>query len=316
MEAFLRSSVVESFARPGVELASDSVTVGLGDVRHAFSFGKVLANQPVGVLVGSAFPRVVGRCEIEASAGGVLDARIAMELCAIVCRNGSKRAGMPLDELDGPEVQRSDSPVRQFPDERETGFPFHEGDDAILLTLAHHRVDFPVAELSACFDSSRPLADHAFVGEFPAKIGASVALATLLSRATQVEVEPAPALLIGPHVSVDRFVTDSELAGALEVTTNLLGAPLQDQEGIHERVLCGRVLPPEARASSPAIGAFLGFAVAVVSVVAAAVTGKFTRNGAAVSPERSGNRRGTVPFLSEQRNRIPLFRGELVVRHG
>lgn len=56
MEAFLRSSVVESLSRSGVELASDSVAIGLRDVRHAFPLGKVLANQPVGVFVGSSFP--------------------------------------------------------------------------------------------------------------------------------------------------------------------------------------------------------------------------------------------------------------------
>lgn len=258
----------------------------------------------------------MGRCEIEASAGGLFDAGIAVELRAIVCRDGSERTGMPLDELDGPEVQRGNGAVRQFSDEGEAGFPFHERDDAILLTLAHHRVDFPVAELLAFFDSGRPFANHALVGEFSAEIDASVALATLLSRAAQMEVEPAPTLLIGPHVPVDCFVTDSELPRAPKVTANLLGAPLQDQESVYERVLGGRVLPPETRASSPSVGALLGFAVAVISIVAAAVTRKFTRNGAAVPPEGSGNRRGAAPFLSEQRNRIPLFRGELVVRHG
>ena len=56
----------------------------LRQVRHGLFLGQVLANEPVGVFVGPAFPRMVRRREVEAGAGRVLDRGVAMELGAVV----------------------------------------------------------------------------------------------------------------------------------------------------------------------------------------------------------------------------------------
>ena len=45
------------------------MAVVLRQVRHALFLGQVLTNEPVGVFVGSAFPRMVRRREVEAGAG-------------------------------------------------------------------------------------------------------------------------------------------------------------------------------------------------------------------------------------------------------
>ena len=60
---------MEPFSRPRVELHGDPIAVVLRQVRQALSLGQVLANEPVGVFVGPAFPRMVRRREVEAGAG-------------------------------------------------------------------------------------------------------------------------------------------------------------------------------------------------------------------------------------------------------
>ncbi len=68
----------------------------LRQVRHALFLGPVLANEPVGVFVGPAFPRMVRRREVKASASRMLDHGVAMELRPVVCRN---RTGLAPKQL-------------------------------------------------------------------------------------------------------------------------------------------------------------------------------------------------------------------------
>ena len=47
-----------------VQSGSDGVTIGLGEGTHGYLFRNVLADQAVEILVGSAFPRMVGSSEV------------------------------------------------------------------------------------------------------------------------------------------------------------------------------------------------------------------------------------------------------------
>ena len=60
------------------------MAVVLGQVRHAPALGQVLADQPVGVLVGPPFPGVVRRREVETGAGRPFDRRVVVELRLVV----------------------------------------------------------------------------------------------------------------------------------------------------------------------------------------------------------------------------------------
>src|SRR5512142_1152890 len=121
---------------------------------------------------------------------------------------------------------------------------------------------------------------------------------------------------VGPYVAVDGFVADSELAGAPEMPADLLRAPLPQQEHVHDGVLLGCVVPTDPRPAPAPVGPFLRLAIAVVAIVEATVARKLPGDGAAVPAKGSGDGGGTMSFLSKQRDRIPLFRGELAVRHG
>jgi len=67
-ESLLGSAVVVALAGPRMELVSDPVAVPWGQVRHAFPFRKMLAEQPLRILVAFPLPRVVGRSEVERGA--------------------------------------------------------------------------------------------------------------------------------------------------------------------------------------------------------------------------------------------------------
>ena len=64
------------------------VKVGLGEEAHVGAFGEVLAEQSVGVFVGSPFPGVVRGGEEEAGGGGGLEELVALELGTVVGSDG------------------------------------------------------------------------------------------------------------------------------------------------------------------------------------------------------------------------------------
>jgi len=122
--------------------------------------------------------------------------------------------------------------------------------------------------------------------------------------------------LIGPDMTVNGFMADLELSCTSQMPADLLRAPLQYQQSVDDPVLCFGVVFAAAGAPSSAVGAFLCFAVAIVTVVDTTVSGDLPTDSASVSPKDSGDGGGTIAFLSKQRDRIPLVRGELVILHG
>ena len=61
--------------------------------------GRYWPDEAVGVLVGPAFPRVVGRREVEPGVGRAFDGGVAMELRPVVRRNHPDRAGLAPNQL-------------------------------------------------------------------------------------------------------------------------------------------------------------------------------------------------------------------------
>lgn len=73
----------------------------LCDVGHAVALRQVLANQPVGVLVGAAFPGMVRVGEVDGHAGGRFDLRVVMKLCSVGGGNGLEPLWVSLNQPDG-----------------------------------------------------------------------------------------------------------------------------------------------------------------------------------------------------------------------
>src|SRR5215475_544838 len=75
---------VEGHPGAAVELDGDLVEFVLGVAGQAGAFGEVLAEQPVGVLVGAALPGRVGVAEIDRDAGRDGESRVPGHLAALV----------------------------------------------------------------------------------------------------------------------------------------------------------------------------------------------------------------------------------------
>ena len=76
--------VSECFAGPVVEFLGDRVEVVLGVCAQVGALGEVLAQQPVGVLVGAALPRGVRVAEVDLHVQGGRDSLVQGELASLV----------------------------------------------------------------------------------------------------------------------------------------------------------------------------------------------------------------------------------------
>ena len=151
-----------AFAWSCVELVGNYIAVLLSDGRHVHSFRQVLSDQTVEVLVGTALPGVVGRGEVELELSGLFDLFIGMELGAIVGGDGAKWSTVFFHEVDRAPGSFGSGACSQFADEHESGFAFHDADDAMLAGMADDGVDFPVTFLGALVCCQRAVADGAF----------------------------------------------------------------------------------------------------------------------------------------------------------
>src|SRR6266568_4425454 len=79
-----RGSPAEGFTRSTVELVRDLVEAGLAETSKAVTFGKVLAEQAVGVLVGAALPGAAGVAEVDGDPGVDSEAFVLCHLRALV----------------------------------------------------------------------------------------------------------------------------------------------------------------------------------------------------------------------------------------
>ena len=52
-----RRFIVQRFSRPGIQAHGDGIQIGLAVAREVYSLRQVLANQSIGVLIGSTLPR-------------------------------------------------------------------------------------------------------------------------------------------------------------------------------------------------------------------------------------------------------------------
>src|ERR1700690_552441 len=73
-----------AFAGSEVQSRGNGVTVDLRDGGHGYLLGNVLANQPVEILVGSAFPRMVGGGEVALQREAQLEFFVTVEFGAVV----------------------------------------------------------------------------------------------------------------------------------------------------------------------------------------------------------------------------------------
>lgn len=258
---------------------------------------------------------MVGAGEIEGDVGGTLDAPVVMELGPVVGGDGTERTGMAADEFDYAISEGLLGPIAELADEHLAGCSLDQGDDTVGRGVAHDGVDFPMAGFLAAFDRRGAFADEAFARESPAAVVAAVALAPLLGRSPQMAVQCSALALVLPDPLVDGLVADREFTGLPQVTGDLFGTPPLAQQRLDQAPLAVGEPLVAPRARAPAARALAGLLGAIGAVVCTAIALQLAANRAAVAAEGARDLR-LVELLREQNSkRIPLFRGDLAVRH-
>ena len=119
-----------SFSGSVVEFASDGVALGLRETVHAYAFRKVLANEAVGVLVRSAFPRVIRCGEVEGDGGCTFDVLVSVELASVVSSDGLEPAWILFHETKETCVGRRNGAIAESTNDYVSGLSVDSSEDA------------------------------------------------------------------------------------------------------------------------------------------------------------------------------------------
>lgn len=169
------------------------MTVGLGEVRHAPALGEVLPEQPVRVLVGPPFPRLVRRREVKAGGGRPLERCVFVKLGPVVDRDGPDRMRLCLDERLRPPIHLGARALPQLAEHQVPRLPLDQAQHARAgLARTQHGVRLPVAHLGARVGRCGASADRTLAGQAAPTVVAPVGFTPPLPGAAQVGVQCPP----------------------------------------------------------------------------------------------------------------------------
>jgi hypothetical protein len=142
-----------------VQSGGNGVTIDLSDGGHGDSFGNVLTDQTVEILVGPALPGVIRGSKVALEREALFEFFVPMEFGAVIEGDRLEAGLVFLDCIQGGVRYGSGSSGLQLFDDREAGLSFNESENAVMSIAADHCVSFPMAELGTGFDYGRPLRD-------------------------------------------------------------------------------------------------------------------------------------------------------------
>ena len=169
-----------------IEPIPDVVYLRLRQRIQRRAFGHILANQPVGVLVESALPSLVGMGKIDRRVQHLADRGMVGKLLAII---GGNRLGMLLmgrEQRNGRRRYVLGLFGGDFAQHGIARAPFDHRDERPGALAAHHEVNFPIADATFFFDDGRSLVDADSVFNLPSGVGFSIAFLAFLLTMTQM----------------------------------------------------------------------------------------------------------------------------------
>src|SRR3989344_3758390 len=276
-------------ARPVVEFALDKGDLFVANGTEVRAFWKVIANEPVGVLVGTAFPRAVRVSEEALCTGRFFDRPPVAVLRPIVHGDGTADV---LREICEPFLNcrtgRRSTFVFEFGDEHQSCLALHQCVDARRMVTGLHGVALPVSDAGSAvndcgthFNGSTLWLQHSLASA--CAVGHSPLAPPAQTGAQVFTAGSHPPVSFAVHLRVDELVDGfvgycfSRLA--LDDAGNLLGRTpaLQLSRDKHPDPLILEPLVP-ATALSLCQGAFVCLARSVQQFL-----------GGAVAPELPGH---------------------------
>jgi hypothetical protein len=222
----LGCTIAVAFTGSRVQFESNVVAVGLGDAAHTHSFGKILADEAVEVLVATPLPGMVRSREVALHGEALFECLVAMELRTVV-QGDRLEVGLVL--LDGGERGLDDRSSRSgahLPNDHKAWASFHEGKNAVVQIATYHGISLPVPRALSGLHLMRPFRDMTLSGQDSSGILWIVALSTLFGAAAQMCEQRPSVFSVVEDVLVDRLVADTESSLQPEGVGDLLGTPL------------------------------------------------------------------------------------------
>ena len=177
---------VETFARARVQAMSNGVQLALGVARQVCSFGQVLAQQPVRILVGASLPRRMRIGKEHLNLEGLRQARVFGHLFATIVRQRFPQEGRYMPEflteaLSGTRRIRSLHPGQ----DDQTCRPLHQRSNRRPIAGPLQEIAFPVAGHRAGHHLSGACGNRRHVGDLAPSIRSPRPRAPRLVRLTQ-----------------------------------------------------------------------------------------------------------------------------------
>ncbi len=296
---FVGRAEAEAAARAVVELGGESGALALGECGEVGALGQVLAEEPIGVFIGPAFPGVVGSGKVDSGVEALLECFIHVELGTVISGDGVDRMRFVAQNVGGALEGLLGADARQLADAHESALAFNHGDRG-RLAAAVDGVDLPVAESSARGDDGRSVGDHAFAGEPAAAVLAGVAFPSLLIGAAKMTPERAAVSPVLPDVEVDRFDAHYTYALGAQAPDDLLGAEVLLQHAFDGREVLGGIALVAPGAAAAAVRLLDGEQRPVVAIMHTAVALDLPMNGRAMSAEGGRDVRDRLPLASHR----------------
>jgi len=310
----MRGAKAEAKARAMIERGGDGVAAGLGEAGERGALGEVLADEAVGVLVGAAFPGMMRGGEVDFGAESAFEVLVAVELDAVVGREGMDGMGLMGEQRGQARVGLLDGGPDERAEDGVAALALDSGGNAGLAP-AVDGVRFPVAESTALRDDFRPILDAAFAREPAAAILSAVAFAPALAGAAEVPPERAAGTLVAPNPEVDRLMAHDRKTEKTPASHDLLRTPILFEERRDHREVLGPVTRIAPRVAATATGHLLGLGRPVGAVIRGGVAPHLSRNRAVMPSQRRCDLAAAQALLTQGRDSISFLRAQLPIIH-